>query len=42
MTYSVTYRKPFGWCIVDATGQVVEGGFFSRAAAEDYLHAEYL
>lgn len=24
-----------------ATGKVVEGGFFSKDRAEDYMHAEY-
>jgi len=36
--YSIRYDR--GWGIY-LDGQLVEGGFFSKAAAEDYFAKEY-
>ena len=37
-----TQGRRWSWDIVNtATGTIVEGGFFSREAAEDYIGREY-
>ena len=37
-----TPGRRWSWDIVNAsTGEIVEGGFFSLAAAEDYIWREY-
>lgn len=39
-TFSVKFVRPFGWSIWGGE-KLLEGGFSSRAAAEDYFYKEY-